>query len=151
MVMLFSEEDNKYKKEIKEILSNLGVSCSLTEKMNTKGIVIFLDNAENIADKGLSKSIVGICEDCNKTALKLFTNSDITVITCGMNPKNTITCSSINSGTYLISLQRNIFNLRGKEIEPQEFKVTLKKKYLPYSVMASVAVILLYGNIERLI
>lgn len=141
MVMLFSEKDNKRKNEIKEILSSLNISYNLTDKMDTKGIVIFRDNADRI---------VGICEDCNKTALKLFSNSDITVITCGMNSKNTITCSSINGETYLISLQRNILNLKGEEIEPQEFKIKLKKKYLPYSVMASLAVILLYGNIELL-
>ena len=68
-----------------------------------------------------------------------------------MGAKNTITLSSINSETLLTTLQRTVTDINGNEIEPEEFKIKLKKEYLPFSVMASVAVMLLCGVIPTYI
>ncbi len=49
-------------------------------------------------------------------------NSNIQIITYGMNQKSTVTASSIKEDEILICLQRNIKNINNKIIEIQEFK-----------------------------
>ena len=66
-----------------------------------------------------------------------------------MNSKNTITLSSIIDNELLASLQRSIYDINGKKLEPAEFKIKLNKNYSPFSVMASLAVLLLKGIIPK--
>ena len=49
-------------------------------------------------------------------------NSNIQIITYGMNQKATVTASSIKEDEILICLQRNIKNINDQTIEIQEFK-----------------------------
>lgn len=168
MVILFSGRKNKTEKEIIEILTGVGAGYisdkaifsgdeqitiiseyKRTELKIDKGIAVFLDDTDRFKGQTFSNGIIGICEDCNKKALELFYESNIPVISCGMNQKNTITLSSINSDTLLASLQRTVTDIRGNEIEPEEFKIKLKKQYLPFSVMASTAILILCGIIPN--
>lgn len=50
-------------------------------------------------------------------------NSELQIITYGMNQKATVTASSIKDDEVLICVQRNMLNLENKIIEMQEFKV----------------------------
>lgn len=168
MVILFSGRKNKTEKEIIEILTGIGANYisdkavfSGTEQITIiseykktdikidKGIAVFLDDTDRFDGQILPKGIIGICEDCNQKALNIFFKNCIPVISCGMNSKNTITLSSINSENLLASLQRTVTDIKGNDIEPEEFKITLKRKYHPYSVMASVAILLLCGVIPK--
>ena len=162
MVLLFSGRNNKTEKEIIEILKaykgnfisdkivldNYGlftiVSCyKVTELDIESGIAVFCDNNERFVNQKLPKGVIGICEDSNTVALSVFKKNGNPVISCGMNSKNTITLSSLNSNTLFVALQRTVTNSKGYSVEPEEFKITLKKQYQPFSVMASVAVLLL--------
>lgn len=166
MVILFSGRKNRIEGEIIEILTTLGadyisdkavfkgfepitiVSEYKKCKLNIdKGIAVFLDDTDRFLGQEFPENIIGICEDCNQKALKIFSKSKIPVISCGMNSKNTITLSSINSNTLLATLQRTITDINGNEIEPEEFRLTTNKKYQPFSIMVCIAVLLLCGII----
>lgn len=168
MVILFSGRKNKTENEIIEILTKSGASYisdrrilagnekiiiiseyKKTELKINKGIAVFIDDTDRFIGQKFPDGIIGICEDCNSKALEIFYENKIPVITCGMNAKNTIAISSISSNTLLASLQRRITDIGGNVIEPEEFKVKLSKKYLPYSVMASITILILCGIIPE--
>ncbi len=166
MVILFADRKSKTEKEIIEILTLFGASyisdktvCS-TEGAFTvvseykcidlilnDGIAVICDITDRFKSQRFPTGIIGVCEDTNIKALDLFHKNHIPVITCGMNAKNTVTLSSLDNNIPFITLQRRITNLKGKIIEPAEFNIKLSKNYSPFSVMASVAILLLEGQI----
>lgn len=168
MVVLLSNRKNKYEKEIIEILTGIGANfisdkivCSgntpitiiseykKTELKIKKGIVVFLDNSDRFNEQVFPYNMIGICDESNKKALNIFNKNNIPVISCGLGYKNSITLSSINNEYLLITLQRIIVDFNGKEIEPSEFKIKLKKQYNHFSIMASISIMLLYGIIPK--
>lgn len=164
MVILFSGRKNKLEKEIIEILTkhggsyisdkfvseNQGVFTFLSvykksEIKLKKGVAVFIDNTDRFENQVLPIGIIGICEDTNQKALKIFKENNIAVISCGINNKNTITLSSYNSKNLLATLQRTLTDSLGNEIDPSEYKISLTKEYQPFSIMASIAILLLSG------
>ncbi len=162
MVILFSNRKSKEEKEIIEILTAYGANYisdkiiatnkntftivseyKKTDLQIENGIAVFIDNTTRFDGQILPPNIIGICEENNHKALEIFKNSNISVITCGLGIKNTVTLSSLTSNSLLTALQRTITNHLKREIEPAEFKIRLSKSYSPFSVMASTAVLLL--------
>lgn len=164
MVILFSDRKNKTEKEIIEILKSYNADYisdknihigngkltiiseyKVTDLEIKKGVAVFISETERFKNQKLPDGVIGICEDCNKQALKIFSDNKISVITCGMNAKNTITLSSINSDTLLATLQRSFTDNSENEIYPEELKIKIKKQYMPFSVMVCLAILLLNG------
>lgn len=162
MVLLFSSRKSKTEKEIIEILKSYGgahisdreivennntftiVSFYKVSELNINGgVAVFCDDTEKFLPQTLPQNIIGICEDNNKTALSVFQKNGVSVISCGMNSKNTITISSLGNNQLFATLQRSVTDNSGSDVEPAEFKIKLKNQYQPFSVMASVAVLLL--------
>ena len=146
MVILFSNRKNKLEKEIIEILSAFGgdfisdkvvtskggfftvTACYKKTELNiTKGVALILDDTEKYENQVFPKEMIGICEDRNQMALKIFKKNGLPVITCGSNPKNTLTLSSIDFNNYIITLQREVSGINGKTICPADYKVILQK------------------------
>lgn len=164
MVILLSGRKSAVEKEIINILTKYNATY-ISDKMVTagkgsmtivseykktqidvkKGVAVIIDDTDRFIGQTFQKGIIGICEEENLKALQIFSNSDIPVICCGMGAKNTITLSSLNSDTLLASLQRTITDHFGNKLYPSEFKIKLTKKYSPFSVMASTAILLLNG------
>lgn len=168
MVILLSGRRNRIEKEIIEILTNAGATyisdraifsgknniTIVSEYQKTdikvnKGVAIIIDDSGRFVGQLFSKEIIGICEDCNKQALSVFSKSPVAVITCGMGAKNTVTVSHKSEHSILISLQRTITDIYGATLEPAEFLIQLKNNYSEFSLMASIAVLLLYGIIPK--
>ncbi len=164
MVILFSSRHSKIEAEITEILQKHGanrISDKLvlendgkltlisvykkTEISVKKGIAVFLEENERFANQKLPKGILGICQENNKTALKAMKNSNIPVITCGANHKNTVSLSSISDIGFQATVQRSITNINGKIIDPGEYNLKLSKKYSLFAVMVSFCILLIYG------
>ena len=168
MVIIFSERKNKTEKEIIEILTKHGGDYISDKKVYTKGgkftviseykkteldiengIVIITDESKRFLNQQFGGEIIGICESQNKSALCIFEKNKIPIISCGNNPKNTITFSSLSDGKILLSLQRTISGLKFKETAPCELNIKLTKNYNSFSIMASAAVLLLEGIIPE--
>lgn len=164
MVILLCRKKSIIAKEIAEILTFHGANhitdsmilqksgrftvitknevCDL--KLNN-AVIVFCDNTRQFKNLPLPKGIVGICEENDRTALEILAKSSTPVITCGMNQKNTVTVSSLNGDIWLTALQRSLFDFNGNDVLPSEFKIHLKKRYKPFSVLAAATVLLLYG------
>lgn len=168
MVILFSERKSSAQKDIIEILTSVGADyisdkevnasnglftiVSEYKKTNLKlknGIAVICDNTDRFNGQKLPKGIIGVCEDTNTNALELFKSNGTPVISCGMGNKNTITLSSLGNKALLISLQRIITDISGDDIEPIDIKISVKKSYSTFSIMASAAVLLLKGIIPK--
>ena len=164
MVIIFSGRKNEKEKEIieiltkhggdyisdKEVYSSSGKFTVISEYKKAeinikKGIAIIIDESDRFSDLNLGNGIIGICESTNKSALCVFEKNKIPIISCGNNPKNTITFSSLNDDNILLSLQRTVRGINSAKTEPCELNIKLSKKYQPFSVMASATVLLLFG------
>lgn len=75
-----------------------------------------------------SKYII-INSDINTEKNHLLENRK-NIITYGMNQKATITMSSISDNKLLISLQKNIENIKGKEIEVGENILEVENEHI---------------------
>lgn len=164
MVIMFCESKSKIAKEIAEILTSYGADHITDSKVeqNTgrfilisktkpcklglnNAAIIFCTKSDKFKNQMLPKGVIGICDEDDRTALKILSQSNIPVITCGMNQKNTVTLSSLNENIWHISLQRNIQGINAVKIIPSEFKIKLKKQYNPFSILAAVTALLING------
>ena len=164
MVVLLTNRKSKYEKEIIEILKNYGANHIsdkfITENKNNftiisvykktditlnRGIAVFTEKSNRLKHQSLPIGVIGICEDNNEIGLETFKINHNAVLTCGPGNKNTITNSSISNNTIFLTIQRTIINQNGEKIEPCEIKIELSKNFLPFSVMAAAAILILYG------
>lgn len=164
MVLLFSGKKSQIAEEISEILTNCGgmqitpkgirgnrelfYAVSINKPCEIElgfGVAVFCDECKGFSNQILPSGIIGICEENNSNALKLLKKCRNPTVTCGMNNKNTVTVSSHQKDEIIAAIQRNITDLKGNLIEPCEFKMSLKKEYSPFSVLAAITVLLLSG------
>lgn len=166
MIILLGEKKDKSKNQICEILKSFGASiysdCEIDTENNNftvvslnkissikikKGMAIFCGDAAKFKNQHFPCGVIGVCEENNLSALECFKSNTLSVASCGINNKNTITFSSLKKNNIHLSLQRSFYNFYGETVGPQEIKISFKKDYLPYSIMASVLA-LLYEQIK---
>ena len=164
MVIMLSDKENNLDRQIAEILSRKGADVvldniisdkqgaftvvnhhKLSDIATKKGIIIVTDSIDNLKSQHLPEGVVGICSEDNLNARKFFKANNTPVITCGRGSKNTLTVSSISEESMLLSLQRNIEDIKGRQIEPCEIKVNILKNEDIFSVLAATAVLLMYS------
>ncbi len=164
MVILLSERKSKTAKEISEILASYnadfindktvikigGPFCVVNifkpcEIKLSKGIAVICDNSKRFKNQALPINIIGVCEDNNQNAVEIFHKNRVAVISCGINSKNTVTFSSLTENFFVLSLQRSFYSKDGKKQEPTELKIKLKRKYEPFSILASATILLYFG------
>ena len=138
MVILFVDKKTNAEKEISDILHRCGAGAA-------DGITFITDYGKAESGVKLPSGTVGICEDSDRAALKILMESGVPVITCGMNPKSTVTLSSLTSSSALVSLQRTVTDIFGNDTEPCELGIKLNRGRSPFAVTASAAVLLLAG------
>lgn len=85
--------------------------------------------------------------------LQMISDMNLKVITYGFNRKSTITISSVKEDDMMICIQRQIENIYGKIIEPQESSVSICKQSecSPSFVMGICSILLIYGINEIII
>ena len=168
MVILFSRCKSTVQKEIADILYKFGgdliedkriklgsgdftvLSVTKPQQLLLKNsIVVFCDENEKFENQVLPKGIIAICDSQNKIALGILKKNGVAAVTCGNSSKNTVTIASITDNSAIISLQRTLYDIKGKKIEPADFKIKLPPKFSPFSVMAAVAVLLLCGKAKK--
>ena len=164
MVIMLSDKENSTDRRIAELLNHKGASIIMDNKISDqsgkfivinhhktfkitaeKGIVIATDAINNFKKQNFPKGIIGICNQDNFNALKLFKNNNIPVITCGRGAKNTFTVSSIAEESVLLSLQRSIPDINGRYIEPCEIRVNIFKNEDLFSILAATVTMLIYS------
>ena len=86
---------------------------------------------------------IGLCDGENTKALQFFANLQIPVITCSMNPLDSITLSSQQNGFCFVSVQRSFPRCNGTLLEVADYPVVLNSSFSPFTVLAVAAVSLL--------
>ena len=151
---IVSEEKNE--KHIKDILK---------QKIETENVVFIneknIENIKNIKfkiivlNKGIdNKNIKNILLNAEYLILNsdinvkidLIENLDLKVITYGFNSKSTVTASSVTEEEMLICVQRNIINIKGKKIEPQEINIEKDIMLDNYDNMYIMCLAIIYGK-----
>lgn len=83
----------------------------------------------------------------NEKQLKELQNTDFTVITCGLSPKDTVTFSSNDDNICIVSLQRE-FKIGKDIIEPQELALKNETEFKSsFSVLAAGAAVMLIKHL----
>ena len=151
---IVSEEKNE--KHIKDILQ---------QKIENENVVFIneknIENIKNIKfkiivlNKGIdNKNIKNILLNAEYLILNsdinvkidLIENLDLKVITYGFNSKSTVTASSVTEEEMLICVQRNIINIKGKKIEPQEINIEKDIMLDNYDNMYIMCLATIYGK-----
>ena len=151
---IVSEEKNE--KHIKDILK---------QKIENENVVFIneknIENIKNIKfkiivlNKGIdNKNIKNILLNAEYLILNsdinvkidLIDNLDLKVITYGFNSKSTVTASSVTEEEMLICVQRNIINIKGKKIEPQEINTEKDIMLDNYDNMYIMCLATIYGK-----
>lgn len=130
MITIFCSEE-KSKLQIREILN----------KLKLKNFLV--SNTFLIPNAFLN---VGICDSCDDTSLIYFKDKNIPVITCGMGTKNTLTLSSFDDTSAIITIQRKLPFENDKHEKPEEISLRFKNGLTAFTVMAIFAVIKLSDN-----
>ena len=151
---IVSEEKNE--KHIKDILK---------QKIENENVVFIneknIENIKNIKfkiivlNKGIdNKNIKNILLNAEYLILNsdinvkidLIENLDLKVITYGFNSTSTVTASSVTEEEMLICVQRNIINIKGKKIEPQEINIEKDIMLDNYDNMYIMCLAIIYGK-----
>jgi nitrogen regulatory protein PII-like uncharacterized protein len=148
-------ENELYKRLNRKEFNIINIKCENIENIkNVKFAVIILLNDNNIIKEHAEtlKKIINnskyfiINTDINAD-LKLLKDVEANVITCGFNSKTTITASSINQDSILVSIQRNIININGKEIEQQDKKIDINGKFNVDNMLGIIAILTIFEKI----
>ena len=161
MILLYADNNDAVSDRLKTILTDCGakpvpapkdgfffLSCQeIPESLPQKGLAIITGNIAEKERTPLPHGWTGICEDENRNALYYFQKSGISVITCGMNPKSTVTLSSLREEGLLLSVQRSFSDLDGNTVEPSEYQIKVSQP-IPTFIAAAVTAALLFHGIE---
>lgn len=79
--------------------------------------------------------------------IDILKNEKVNIITYGLNQKATITMSSIADTDVLISVQRNVENIKKEILEVEEKHINLdeKEKLKPYEILIIYTIFMIYG------
>lgn len=160
--------DSKYETDIKRVLDDrlnrkfkehtvIGINAKSIENIkNIKFETILVMDLEDVKDKEecVSKLFEStkylVINSDMESSFEAINNMKLNIITFGFNSKSTITASSVEEN-FLICLQRNIIDISGKTIEPQEFKFEIFDKKLSsrhHNLMGIASILLIYGKSE---
>lgn len=142
-------------------LSNLKVTADAAENadaavfiikkgsFNYPALNILIINAEEYLDelRGISVDYLIVDSD-NKNLLKNLDYKKGVLLTCGLNPKSSITASSVTEDarkTIQVCIQRSFKTINNNTIDEQEFSLFVPPNASLFSVLSSVAGILICG------
>lgn len=135
-ILTETKKETEIKQTLKkhfQILNQVHTIISINNKnidniKNIKFEIIVLDanvigNTPIIQKMILNAKVLVVNTDL-EVNLNCVKNLKLRVISYGLNSKSTLTVSSVNEETILVSLQRSIKTLKDNIIEPQEIKIT---------------------------
>jgi hypothetical protein len=89
--------------------------------------IIIMKTGGLIPDIPLPEKSIIIANSEELEQLKALKNSNLNVLTCGSNEKDTLCYSSLTSDSIVISLNREITAFSGRKIQPLEIPLKLEK------------------------
>lgn len=113
-------------------------------------IVVYKDVVP-LSVKLTGERLVAVVDSSDSTVTEQVSATKLPAITCGLFARDTITLSSMNVDSAVIGIQRSISCFDGSRAEPQDIPVKLAKSVDSFTLMCAAAVLILSGNIKKLI
>ncbi len=110
---------------------------------NEACIFVFKRGAVSFGGIKLPSTYVPVLGEENAGAVPMLTHTGCPVVTCGMSPRDTLSLSSSDFPSALVSIQRDIRTLSGNVMEPADFRVHLSAPSDEYPLLAACAALLL--------
>lgn len=117
----------------------------IPESNASNGILIFKNTFEKSDNSIIPNNFTIIMDPQNTEAAQAIKGTNNVVITCGMLMKSTLSISSLDFSSAIISVQRSITDLSSKLIEPHDFAVLLRNKMGVYPILAVSAALMMLG------
>lgn len=111
----------------------------------TSGIALFTGKTLNNKRIIIPPEFVAVIDCENTDAAEMLAKNGVCTISCGLSSKNTVTFSSHENDRAVVSLQRVIKTMGGKEYEPSDLPICFSDTYCDYDILASAAVLFLAG------
>ncbi len=118
---------------------------NLPQEACTKGILLFKNSFSPLPGHCLPRELFPIFEARNTAASSFLRGTGVVAITCGTSPRDTLSLSSLDDNSAMVSLQRCITTLDGYVVEPGDISVSLQHSRSPHQILAAVSVLLLAG------
>ena len=85
----------------------------------------------------------------NDNNIEKYKKMDLQLITFGFNPKSTVTISSVTDENILMCIQKKLYGMNNKLIEPQEIKININKnkKITPNTMIGLQTLRVIYSKI----
>lgn len=109
------------------------------------GVVIFRKELNNNLIPDIPENFIAVMESENEKAVQLVKKYALQTVTCGLSQRDTLTFSSISPEKSVISLQREICDIEGRQVLPQEISVNSQSEIEDFPFLAVGAVLLLSG------
>lgn len=92
----------------------------------------------------LPGGFVAVADSANAEAVELLRKTGVCAVICGMSQKDSVTFSSLDAESAVVSVQRELRTLRGGTVEPGEISVAFTAEPPSgYPLLAAVTVLLL--------
>jgi hypothetical protein len=89
--------------------------------------IFVLKNDAHVPKIPLPEKSIIIVNSENTDQLMALKNTKLNVLTCGVNVKDTLSCSSITADSLVVSLNREVTAFSGRKIQPLEIPLKLDK------------------------
>lgn len=120
------------------------------EKISADASILFLKTKADFESlRYLKDNMTVIINSANHQQLEFISKFKVNVVTCGLSTKDTITFSSRDENSAVVSLQRSIRAIDGTIIEPMDIPCKITKKYSDYFVLGYVAILLLLNLVSQ--
>lgn len=145
-IYLYSE---KFIKQIGDKASLLIFdTASIAEIELSECIIVFKENARLSSIKKMPPNAIAVVSSANTELIEQLSAHRISLISCGMLAKDTLTFSSSMYENMVVALQREMETPSGKIYEPLEIPVSYNVNANKYAVLAYMAIKLLTENIK---
>lgn len=108
-----------------------------------KGVALFRGHMPR--HKRIPQDFIAVIDSDSMEAADILRGDGIQTVTCGLSQKDTVTFSSLESGSAVVSLQRGLKTLDGTESDPADVPIYFCRPHGGYPLLAAVAVLLLCG------
>lgn len=108
-------------------------------------ILIFKHRCIGQAAMQPPRACAAVLESDNDDAVAMLQARRIPTVTCGLSQKDTVTFSSHEPGTAVVSLLRSIHGTADRTVEPRELPVAFSTPRGDYPLLAGIAALWLAG------
>lgn len=139
-------------KTVKQIGDNASLLILDTDSIENielnECIIVFKENAKLSNLKKIPPNTIAVVSSANTELIERLSAHKVSLISCGMLAKDTLTFSSNMDENMVVALQREMQTPRKKVYEPLEIPVSYNVNANKYAILAYTAIKLLTENLK---